>query len=221
MSASVFPGSLRYDPSLILLPAICSSVYLTSCGEWILVSFINLELTSVLLFPLYIHSNHCPDSTDTIFLHFSYLALLFKFIATFLIQDLTISPMDHWTPYLSLNSAVSLASFSYPPPYNHSGLSKWKSKYISSLFKSFSGSLMSKYIDLRVSYMTLQNLACPNFISVSHHLINSCYRTAHFKSQILICIECPLLSSLSWEYLLIFLRLKSLLLYKVFHDHLP
>lgn len=120
----------------------------------------------------------------------------------------------------SLNSAVSLASFSYPPPYNHSGFSKWKSKYISSLFKSFSGSLMSKYIDLRVSYMTLHSLACPNFIPVSHHLINSCYRTGHFKSQVLICI-CPLLSSLSWEYLLIFLRLKSLLLYKVFHDHLP
>ena len=66
------------------------------------------ELTSVLPFPLCIHSNHCPDSTDSIFLHFSYLALLFKFTVTFLIQDLTISPMDHWAPYLIVLTLLSV-----------------------------------------------------------------------------------------------------------------
>lgn len=136
---------------------------------WILVSFINLELISV-LFLLCIHSSHCSGSVGSIFLYFSYLTVPSKFIATFLIQDLTFSPIVHWAPN-NFNSAVSLVSFNYPQPYNHTGLSKRKSKSISSLFKSFSGSLMPKYIDLIVVYTTLYNLACPNSSPVSHHLI--------------------------------------------------
>ena len=115
----------------------------------------------------------CPAVTgmiSSIFLHFSYLDLPSKFIATFLIQDLTFSPIVHWAPN-NFNSAVSLVSFNYPPPYNHAGLSKRKSKSISSLFKSFPGSLIPKYIDLIVVYTTVYNLACSNSNLVSHHLI--------------------------------------------------
>ena len=54
--------------------------FLPPMAMWILVSFINLELISV-LFPLCIHSNHCSGSVGSIFLHFSYLALPSKFIA--------------------------------------------------------------------------------------------------------------------------------------------
>lgn len=143
--------------------------FLPPVEVWILVSFINLELISV-LFLLCIHSSHCSGSVGSIFLHFSYLDLPSKFIATFLIQDLTFSPIVHWAPN-NFNSAVSLVSFNYPPPYNHAGLSKRKSKSISSLFKSFPGSLIPKYVDLIVVYTTLYNLACPNSNPVSHHLI--------------------------------------------------
>ena len=118
--------------------------FLPPVAMWILVSFINLELISEC-----IYSSHCSGSVGSIFLYFSYLTAPSKFITTFLIQDLTFSPIVHWAPN-NLNSAVSPVSFNYPPPYNHIGLSKRKSRSISSLFKSFPGSLMPKYIDLIV-----------------------------------------------------------------------
>lgn len=118
--------------------------FLPPVAVWILVSFINLELISGC-----IYSSHYSGSAGSIFLYFSYLTVPSKFITTFLIQDLTFSPIVYWAPN-NFNSAVSLVSFNYPPPYNHTGVSKRKSKSISSLFKSFPGSLMPKYIDLIV-----------------------------------------------------------------------